>query len=101
MKDDGRDSPELSVVLPVFNPFPVNFYDVGGRGPGYEYAGELLVSRQRYAALYQGQGANDRFITVYAGPFNPATGRGSLVGTDGVNRNIKYSIYHGPLPGGP
>jgi len=90
-----------TVFTPVSNPFPENFYDVAGRGPAYEYAGQLLVSRQKYAAFFQGQGSNDRFITVYAGPFNPSTGRGSLVGTDGVNRNIKYSIYHGPVPGTP
>jgi len=90
-----------TVVEPVTNPFPVNYYYVEGSGPAYQYIGVLLVSRKNYAAFYQGQGPNNQFITVYAGPFNPATGRGSLVGTDGVNRNIKYSIYHGPVPGVP
>jgi hypothetical protein len=37
----------------------------------------------------------NEFITVYAGPFNFATGRGSLVGTDGVTRNIKFEVAHG------
>ncbi|MGH8244917.1 MAG: hypothetical protein ACREUU_00635 [Gammaproteobacteria bacterium] len=90
-----------TVLTPIFNPFPVNYYNVQGSGPAYQYSGLLLVSRQKYAAFFQRRGPNDRFITAYAGPFNPATGRGSLVGTDGVNRNIKYSIYHGPVPGGP
>lgn len=87
-----------TTVATFSNAYPANFYGVQGSGPAYEYTGRLLVSRQKYAAFYQGQGANDQLITVYAGPFNPATGRGSLVGTDGVNRNIKYTIYHGPVP---
>ena len=90
-----------TVLQQKYNPFPTNYYHVQGSGPAYQYTGRILISRQRYAAFYQVQGSNDRFVTVYAGPFNPATGRGSLVGTDGVNRNIKYSIYHGPAPGGP
>jgi hypothetical protein len=83
------------------NPFPTNYYNVRGSGPAYQYEGLFLVSRQKYAAFYQVQGANNQLVTVYAGPFNPATGRGSLIGTDGVNRNIKYSIYHGPAQGVP
>ena len=90
-----------TVLTPVFNPFPINYYNVEGSGPAYQYTGRLLISRQRYAVFYQVQGVNDRLVTVYAGPFNPATGKGSLVGTDGTSRNIKYSIYHGPPPGGP
>ena len=87
-----------TTVVTFANDYPANYYSVEGSGPAYQYTGRLLVSRQKYAAFFQGRGPNNQFITVYAGPFNPATGRGSLVGTDGVNRNIKYSIYHGPNP---
>src|SRR5262249_24079478 len=80
-----------TVLTPVFNPFPVNFYNVEGSGPAYQYVGLLLVSPQKYAAFYQVRGSNNDLLTTYAGPFSPATGRGSLVGTDGVNRNIKFS----------
>ncbi len=90
-----------TTVATFFNDYPANYYSVQGSGPAYQYTGRSLISRQNYAAFYQGQGPNDQFKTVYAGPFNPATGRGSLVGTDGVNRNIKYLIYHGPVPGVP
>jgi hypothetical protein len=90
-----------TTVATFTNSYPANYYSVEGSGPAYQYTGRLLVSRQKYAAFYQGQGPNDQLITVYAGPFNPATGRGLLVGTDGVIRNIKYSIYHGPVPGVP
>ena len=90
-----------SVIDLVVYESPLNYYNVQGSGPAYQYTGQLLVSRQRYAAFYQLQGVNGRFVTVYAGPFNPVTGRGSLLGTDGVNRNIRYSVYHGPAAGGP
>jgi len=90
-----------TVATTLFNQFPANYYAVVGGGPAYEYTGRMLVSRQNYAAFYQARGENDRFITVYAGPFNPSTGRGTLLGTDGVVRNIKYNIYHGPVPSGP
>jgi hypothetical protein len=90
-----------TVTTTLFNQFPANYYAVVGGGPAYEYTGRILVSRQNYAAFYQARGVNDEFITVYAGPFNPSTGRGSLLGTDGVSRNIKYAIFHGPTSGGP
>jgi hypothetical protein len=85
----------------IFNEFPANYYAVAGGGPAYQYTGRLLVSRQNFAAFYQARGFDGEFITVYAGPFNPATGRGSLLGTDGVTRNIKCVISHGPTSGGP
>ena len=82
--------------IEIMNNYPANFYAVAGRGPGYEYRGKLLVSRQNYAAFIQQQGPEGEFITVYAGPFNPGTGTGSLLGTDGENRNIRFDISHGP-----
>lgn|GEM_PF-6647527 len=90
-----------TTVATFTNSYPANYYSVEGSGPAYQYTGRLLVSRQKYAVFFQGRGLNNEFITTYAGPFNPATGKGSLTGTDGVNRNIKYSIYHGPPAGGP
>ena len=91
-----------TTVATFSNAYPANYYSAEGNGPAYQYTGRLLVSRQKYAAFFQGRGLNNEFITVYAGPFNPATGKGTLVGTDGVSRNIKYSIYHGPVgPGTP
>lgn len=90
-----------TVVTTIYYDFRDNYYGVFGRGPGYDYDGLLLVSRQNYAAFYQAQGENAEIITVYAGPFNPATGRGSLVGTDGVSRNIKCAISPGTVPAGP
>ena len=83
-------------VLTFPNDFPANYYSITGAGAAYEYTGRFLLSRQKYAAFFQGRGVDNEFITVYAGPFNPATGRGSLIGTDGVNRNIRFAIYHGP-----
>ena len=84
-------------VRQVINDFPANYYDVAGGGPAYDYAGRLLVSQQKYAAFYQARGLNDAFVTVYTGRFDPVTGRGTLLGTDGVNRNIRLTIH----PGGP
>ena len=75
---------------------PANYYYAEGAGPAYEYAGRFLVSSQRYAAFLQARGTNSAFLTGYAGPFNPATGRGSLLGTDGSSRNIRFAINHGP-----
>jgi hypothetical protein len=54
-----------------------------------------MMSGQRYAAFYQTRGQSQE-VTVYAGPFNPNTGRGVLIGTDGHSRNITFSINHGP-----
>jgi hypothetical protein len=84
-----------AIVRPVFNDFPANYYDVVGGGPGYNYAGRLLVSQQKYAAFYQSRGGE--FLTVYTGRFDPVMGRGTLVGTDGVNRGIRLTVR----PGGP
>src|SRR5262245_11720018 len=77
------------------NSFAENFYHLDGAGPGYEYLGQFLVSRQNRAAFYQARRTND-LITVYTGEFNPDTGRGSLLGTDGKSLNIKFDISHGP-----
>jgi hypothetical protein len=83
------------IVRPVINDFVDNYYDVVGGGPGYNYAGRLLVSQQKFAAFYQSRGAE--FLTVYTGRFDPVMGRGTLIGTDGVNRGIRLTIR----PGGP
>jgi hypothetical protein len=71
-----------------------NYYLVRGRGPGYDYGGFLLLSRQRYAAFYQERpvSANESVISAYAGPFNVRTRRGSLIGTDGTNTATKYRL---------
>lgn len=58
----------------------VNGYDVAGGGPGHNYGGLFLASRQRYAAFAQSDAAS----TAYAGPFNLIKRRGSFKGTDGV-----------------
>jgi hypothetical protein len=84
------------ITTSIRNIFPANSYDTIGGGPGYEYDGQLLVSRQNYTAFFQARGLNGKYITVYAGPFNPSTGRGSLTGTDGVARKIRYNVAHGP-----
>jgi len=84
-----------TVVTARINEFTINNYNVEGAGPANQYTGNFMVSRQRYAAFYQQRGlTND--VTVYAGPFNPSTGRGTLIGTDGRSRNTTFSIYHGP-----
>ena len=88
-------------VTSLVNDFPANYYGAVGEGAAYAYTGRLLVSRQKYAAFFQGRGLNNEFITVYAGPFNPATGRGSLVGNDGVNSNVKLVIAPRPQSAGP
>lgn len=87
---------ENTIYVTFVNESPANYYQITGGGPGYEYTGRFLVSRQRYAALFQSRGSRNEFINVYAGSFNFATGRGSLVGTDGVSRNIKFEVAHGP-----
>jgi len=85
-----------TAITTISNDVTANYYFDVGSGPAYEYTGPFLVSSQHYAALLQARGVNSAFITVYAGPFNPVTGRGLLLGTDGTSRNIKFSIYHGP-----
>jgi hypothetical protein len=88
-----------TVVRSIFNEYPANYYDAVGGGPGYDYRGALLVSRQKYAAFIQTRGPMHEFITAYAGPFNPATGRGSLVGGDREIGNTKLTIA--PRPPSP
>jgi hypothetical protein len=80
--------------IEIFTPTAAqpNYFTVLGNGPGYSFDGILLVSRQRFAALYQNRSADvvGPNVAAYAGPYNPARRRGVLKGTDGLNTGIRY-----------
>jgi hypothetical protein len=76
---------ELAAVSP-------NNYDVTGRGAGYNSSGTCLVSSQKYAALFQSRGGTNPAVSVYVGPVNFRTGRGSFRGTDGTSTGIHYRM---------
>lgn len=71
-----------------------NNYGVTGRGAGYNSTGTFLVSRQKYAALFQTPGSpTDGSVSAYAGPFNFNKRRGSFRGTDGTTPGIHYKMF--------
>ena len=91
-----RDLPFPFVEIFEVSNVGLNDYEVIGGGPGYDYTGRFLVSRQRYAAFYQTRGLtySNSLVTVYAGPFNASKRKGSLTGTDGIRTGIRYNLVH-------
>ena len=70
-----------------------NNYAVTGRGAGYNTSGTFLLSSQKYAALFQSRGGvTNAAVSVYVGPVNFRTGRGSFRGTDGTVTGIHYRM---------
>ncbi len=90
------------VPFPLFEIFSAaqlaaNIYDLAGGGPGYDFTGTLLISRQRQAALYQHRSAEAEgsALAAYSGPFNLSRRRGTLKGSDGVNLGMRYRFEPG------
>ncbi len=83
----------------IFAPTEVapNLYSVDGGGPGYDFHGTLLISRQRQAALYQERTAvvTGSDLAAFAGPFNFLRRTGTLKGSDGANLNMRYRFAPG------
>ncbi len=86
-------------LIEIFTPTEVapNHYAIAGGGPGYEFQGTLLVSRQRQAALYQERTAvvTGSDLAAFAGPFNFLRRTGTLKGCDGLNLNMRYRFTPG------
>lgn len=86
-------------LIEIFNPTEVapNHYAIAGGGPGYEFQGTLLISRQRQAALYQERTTvvTGSDLAAFAGPFNFLRRTGTLKGCDGVNLGMRYRFAPG------
>jgi len=72
---------EVFTLTPTLGAAP-NDYTVAGSGPGYSFAGRMLVSGLRKAAMFVNSDETvDGTLNVVSGPFSFTTGRGTLTGT--------------------
>jgi hypothetical protein len=85
------DQPFIDFFTLVQDPIPNSYTITNGFGSGYiTLQGRALVSKHRQIAIITIR--DMALLSVYVGPFNIATRRGSLIGTDTVHQHIPYRI---------
>jgi hypothetical protein len=95
----SKDRPFVEFFSIVPNGLATSGYSVNnGVGPGYNFTGHMIVSRQKHVAIQIKTEYDD--LSVYIGPYktNRSTGAmsGDLRGTDGVRNNFPYKLSPRP-----